>query len=67
MESKLEVQKTLSCTMSRGSTAECKGTTRFRNTSVDAQEIIVTKMLNRNIASRCKKQNQTSKNQAALL
>ena len=53
--------------MSRGSTAECKGTTRFRNTSVDAQEIIVTKMLNRNIASRCKKQNQTSKNQAARL
>ena len=45
-ESKPEVQKMLICSKSRESTAESKGATRFSNTSVDVQQIIVTNARN---------------------
>ena len=42
-------QKTLSCSKSREGTAESSGATRFSNTSVDVQEIIVTNARNRTL------------------
>ena len=45
-ESKPEVQKMLICSKSRKSTVESKEATRFSNTSVDVQQIIVTNARN---------------------
>ena len=45
-ESKPEVPKTLSCSKSREGTVESSGATRFSNTSVDVQQIIVTNVRN---------------------
>ena len=45
-ESKLEVQKTLICSNSREGSAESSGATRFSNTFVDVQQIIVTNVQN---------------------
>ena len=45
-ESKPEVQKMSVCSKSREITAESKGATRFSNTSVDVQQIIVTNARN---------------------
>ena len=47
-ESKPEVQKMSVCSKSREITAESKGATRFSNTSVDVQQIIVTNARNGN-------------------
>ena len=45
-ESKPKVQKTLICSKSREGTAESSGATRFSNTSVNFQQIIVTNARN---------------------
>ena len=45
-ESKPEVQKALICSKSREGTFESSGATRFSNTSVDIQQIIVTNARN---------------------
>ena len=45
-ESKPEVQKVLICSKSRESAAESMRATRFSNTSVDVQQIIVTNARN---------------------
>ena len=47
-ESKPEVQKVLICSKSRESTTEFMQATRFSNTSVDVQQIIVTNARNGN-------------------
>ena len=45
-ESKPEVQKTLICSKSREGTAESSRATKFSNTSVEVQQIIVTNARN---------------------
>ena len=49
MESKPEVKKILICSKSREGTAESSGATKFSNTSVDVQSIIVTNAQNRKL------------------
>ena len=57
-ESKPEVPKMLICSKSREITAEYKQAIRFSNTSVKAQQILVTNARNGKSASRRVKQNQ---------